>query len=43
MRTIRMLFTAVLCLSFASLWAQTESPKTYEFNLEQCISTTTSY
>ncbi|MFC5282145.1 TolC family protein [Pedobacter alpinus] len=37
MKTIRVLLTAVLMLSFASLWAQTETPKAYNFNLEQCI------
>ncbi len=33
-----MLITVVLSLQIGSLWAQTETPKTYDFNLEQCIS-----
>lgn len=32
-----MLITAVLSLTISSLWAQTDTPKTYDFNLEQCI------
>lgn len=32
-----MLITAVLSLTVGSLWAQTEVPKTYDFNLDQCI------
>lgn len=32
-----MLITAVLSFTIGSLWAQTETPKTYDFNLEQCI------
>ncbi|HET8830263.1 MAG TPA: TolC family protein [Pelobium sp.] len=37
MKTKTMLITAVLSLTISSLWAQTETPKTYDFNLEQCI------
>lgn len=32
-----MLTTAVLSLTIGSLWAQTAAPKTYDFNLQQCI------
>lgn len=32
-----MLFTTVLSFTVLGLWAQTETPKTYAFNLEQCI------
>lgn len=32
-----MLITAVLSLTIGSLWAQTQTPQTFDFNLEQCI------
>jgi outer membrane protein len=37
MKTKTMLITAVLSLTIGSLWAQTDSLKTYNFNLEQSI------
>jgi outer membrane protein len=37
MKTKTMLITAILSLTIGSLWAQTDSPKTYNFNLEQSI------
>ncbi|HTN21846.1 MAG TPA: TolC family protein [Pelobium sp.] len=37
MKTKAMLITAVLSLTIGNLWAQTETPKTYDFNLQQCI------
>lgn len=37
MKTKKMLITAILSLTIGSLWAQTDSAKTYNFNLEQSI------
>jgi outer membrane protein len=37
MKAKKMLITAILSLTIGSLWAQTDSPKTYNFNLEQSI------